>query len=777
MNDFSNFGWKFIKGFKDEYKTGDIRDGELVDIPHAPVEVPVSYFDEKDYQGIFTYAKEFKIDRIKDNEVAILTFEAIMVKARVYVNGVDYGEHVSGWVPLSLEIQKDLKEGENNIVVVVDSKEDENIPPFGGSIDYLTFAGIYRPVHLEVIPKTYFKNAYIHADSKGKIKISQEIVNPTKRDSINYQIFDGEKLVKSTKDAEFGIEKPHLWDTNDPHLYRLIIELNSENGHYEKEIKFGFRDVKFTEHGFFLNGQKLKLLGLNRHQNYPYVGPSLPKSAQEDDANIIKFDFGCNVVRTSHYPQSEDFLNRCDEIGLLVLDEIPGWQFVSKKASWRNNYYFFLREMILKERNHPSVISYGTRIDESDDDHDLYSKGYEIAHTLDPYRQTLGVRNYKTSECIEDIYAFNDFSGNSIYHGLDDPKSVKGGKGKPKLVTENNGHMFSTKYFDHADRRKENALRHLRVINDAYKYDDICGELGWCAFDYNTHKAFGSNDHICHHGVANIFRNPKESAYAFASQRDDKIVMEVINPPYVGDYSENLLHPLIVLTNCDYVELFKNGEFVKRFYPNKKDWLNLPHAPIYIDDFIGERFNEPQIKENIRGKIKDLLNIAATRGMASFTIKDYIKYGPAFLKSKMSMPEMGFLMGKYFSGQGLDVPNIWQVKGFKNDKEVTWKEFAPATKFHYAYKVSNNVLENKETYDVARVAISFLDEYENEAHYSQNVINFETAGPIEVIGPKQIAIIGDTSVYVRSKETKSPQKATLKIKTSLGVDTIEFGVK
>ena len=230
-----------------------------------------------------------------------------------------------------------------------------------------------------------------------------------------------------------------------------------------------FREAWFQ----LLNGKKIKLVGLNRHQSYPYVGYAMPKSAQEDDANILKYEAGVNIVRTSHYMQSEHFLNRCDEIGLLVINEIPGWQHISKKEVWRNKHYQNVEQMVIEEYNHPSLVGHGVRIDESQDDHELYLKSNEIVHSLDSTRQTLGVRNFKNSELLEDIYAYNDFVCSDMTKGLDNPKKIKT-KNHPYLVSEYLGHMEPTKATDSSKQRIYHALRHALVINDNFKYDNIC---------------------------------------------------------------------------------------------------------------------------------------------------------------------------------------------------------------------------------------------------------------------------------------------------------------
>jgi beta-galactosidase len=152
---------------------------------------------------------------------------------------------------------------------------------------------------------------------------------------------------------------------------------------------------------------------LNRHQTYPYIGAGAPARLQTLDADIVKYDLGCNIVRTSHYPQSKHFLNRCDEIGLLVFEEIPGWQHIGDEA-WRELSLRDVRVMIERDWNHPSIILWGVRINESMDKDDFYQQTNDLAHELDPTRQTGGVRFFEGSTLLEDVYTFNDFSNTII---------------------------------------------------------------------------------------------------------------------------------------------------------------------------------------------------------------------------------------------------------------------------------------------------------------------------------------------------------------------------
>ena len=274
-----------------------------------------------------------------------------------------------------------------------------------------------------------------------------------------------------------------------------------------------------------MNGEPLKRRGLNRNQSFLYSGYAQGKRSQEKDAEILKYDLACNIVRTSHYPQSHYFLDRCDEIGLLVFEEIPGWQHIGGE-SWKDESVANVERMIRRDWNHPSIIIWGVRINESPDDHDFYIRTNVAAKALDTTRPTGGVRCIPDSELLEDVYTMNDFvlgefempGNNRPRTPLRGQKEVTGlDRNVPYLVTEYNGHMYPTKAGDPEERQTEHVLRHADVLNAATGDDRIAGRIGRSMFDHNTHKDFGAGDRICHHGVMTIFRQPQFAAHVHAS--------------------------------------------------------------------------------------------------------------------------------------------------------------------------------------------------------------------------------------------------------------------
>ncbi|RYG93607.1 MAG: glycoside hydrolase family 2 protein, partial [Alphaproteobacteria bacterium] len=318
---------------------------------------------------------------------------------------------------------------------------------------------------------------------------------------------------------------------------------------------------------------------------------ALGKSAQVQDAEILKHQLKLNMVRTSHYPQSHYFLDRCDELGLLVFEEIPGWQHIGP-AEWKDEAVENVRRMITRDWNHPSIVIWGVRINESQDDHDFYVRTNKLARELDPTRQTGGVRYITDSELLEDVYTMNDFIlGNEEWGGnrprtpLRPQQEVTGlDRVVPYMITEYGGHMYPTKINDQEQRQAEHVTRHLDVMNAAYGDPQIAGCIGWCAFDYNTHKDFGSGDRLCHHGVMDMFREPKFAAYAYASQcePEDEVILKPVTFWARGERNIGGVLPLIILTNCDEVELAYGNNAPKRFRPDRTAYPHLPHAPVII---------------------------------------------------------------------------------------------------------------------------------------------------------------------------------------------------
>ncbi len=560
-----------------------------VTLPHANAVLPWHSFDESAYTFVSIYRRHFRLPETLRGMRIFADFEGAMTATKAALNGQPLGEYLGGYTPFSFELTPHLNwTGDNVLAAEVDSTERPDIPPFGGNIDFLTFGGIYREVSLRAVPPSHIADVFVQTFdclSRPRLEVLCSIVPDGRGGTLRVELRRrGETLCAATRaydpDASEiavgldDIQGVELWSPDKPVLYDLVCRLMPDGApEDEYETRFGFREARFTPDGFMLNGAPLKIRGLNRHQTYPYTSGAMPRRVQRRDAQILKHELKVNLVRTSHYPQSRHFLDACDELGLLVLEEIPGWQHIGD-GPWQDIAVRNVEEMIRRDRNRPSVVLWGVRINESQDSHDFYLRTNEAARRLDPTRQTGGIRYIYDSERLEDVFTMNDFD-----FPLRPPNHPL------YLNTEFNGHMFSTKRFDQVERVAEHVLRHARVHNQLASDARYAGGIGWCAFDYNTHANFGSGDRICHHGVSDIFRIPKAAAGFYRSQCDpaEEVVLEPGFHWSSGDRSGAAgLGIVPVCSNCERLEYFIGGEKRGEALPSK-DYGYLRHPPFLID--------------------------------------------------------------------------------------------------------------------------------------------------------------------------------------------------
>ncbi len=779
-----NFDWKYSEFFSEEMveKKYDDSNFETVNIPHTNKEIPYNYFDETMYQFVSCYRKTVTLKKEDLEGRLILHFEGAANYSKVYVNGTFVGEHKGGYTPFSFDVTDVVSSGENVIAVMLDSTERPEIPPFGKVVDYLVYGGIYREVWLEKVDNVYIKDVFVKTKN---IFFDEKLVDLDIELSEEYSgilklVFaDGDKVLAERKIKAEGkkishkwkVGKAELWDLDNPKLYNITVILDED----EYNVRFGFRSARFKTDGFYLNGKKIKIRGLNRHQSYPYVGYAMPASAQIADAELMKYTLGCNLVRTSHYPNSKHFLDRCDEIGLLVFTEMPSWQYLGE-GEWRENCLDNIEKMIVRDRNHPSVILWGVRVNEGEDCDEFYTITNQLARSLDPTRQTGGVRNMPFSHLLEDVYTYNDFSHSGKGVKLLPPSIVSASFKAPYLVTEYNGHMFPTKSFDREALRTEHALRHARVQDKSHGSDRTSGAIGWCMADYNTHKDFGSGDKICYHGVTDMFRIPKLAAAVYASQQDETPVLEVSSSMDIGDHPGGIQGPVHIFTNCDYVKVYRNGEFKSYAYPDKKRFPNLPHPPVMPDDFIGDSLiKEDGLDEVTAKNLKAALCAASVYGFI-MPPQNYLKVAYAFLHGKMNISEMIEIVTKYFANWG-DCQVTYTFEGYKNGEMVKSVTRTAVNSLDFNVKADKTELVEDETYDVTRIEVISVDQCGNRLPYDNTLVSVKIDGDAEVIGPDKFALVGGVRAFwVKTKGKTSNVKVTVSVE-GRGEKEIDLNIK
>jgi len=609
-----NSGWLYSEHSTPDATQASFNDRgfKRVNIPHTNKMLPMNGFDEKEYMFVSVYRRHFRLPAELKGRRVFVDFGGVMTAAKVFINGKSLGEYRGGYTPFSFELTSDVNwNGDNVLAVEVDSTERKDIPPFGNLVDYLTFGGIYRDVQIRAVPVIHIENVF--AKPIDVLKESRSVVvrvylsekwGAGNFGTLNIELLDGGRRIafgggQLTDDATYefivsNLGQIELWDINNPKLYTVRVLLaNRDNIVDEFETRIGFREAKFTPEGFYLNGKHLKLRGLDRHQTFPFVGQAMPARVQKRDAWILRKELKCNIVRTSHYPQSPHFVDACDEYGLLVFEEIPGWQHIGDK-DWQDLSVQYVDTMIRRDWNHPSIVLWGVRINESGDNHDFYARTNKLAHDLDDSRPTGGVRYRYDSEFLEDVFTMNDFG-----FPLRPPNHPL------YLNTEFSGHMFPTKRYDNVERVREHMHRHARVHDQLASDNRYAGGLGWCAFDYNTHDYFGSGDRICYHGVSDIFRIPKPAAGFYKSQCDpsEEIVLEPAFDWARGDESQSFTDA-VVCSNCEKLRYFVGDRMIAEVEPDRKTYPSLKYAPFTADlrAAIGRKWEDLRIEGYLGGQ-------------------------------------------------------------------------------------------------------------------------------------------------------------------------------
>ncbi|HVJ08633.1 MAG TPA: glycoside hydrolase family 2 TIM barrel-domain containing protein [Acidisarcina sp.] len=698
-----NRNWRYSRTATDAAHARDFDDSkfERVVVPHTNIRLPWHSFDDRLYEFVSVYRRRFKLPLEARGHRVFVDFEGVMTASTVWLNGVRLGEYKGGFTPFSFDLTPHVDfDGENVLVVDVDSTERADIPPFGYQIDYLTFGGIYREVQLRIVPDVFLENIFARprdvlsdhpsVDVNCYLQYTAAAKQPL---TLEVSLKDGEKVLATATQRvapAAAADEPiahtvqlnklgaiELWDLSHPRMYTVQVRLLRGTHVLDEDARaIGFREATFTDHGFELNGKVIKLRGLDRHQTFPFVGQAMPARVQKRDAQILRKNLKCNIVRTSHYPQSRHFLDECDRIGLLVLEEIPGWQHIGDEP-WKLIAIDNVRRMIRRDWNHPSIILWGVRINESRDDHSFYTRTNAVAHELDPSRQTGGIRYFQESEFLEDVFTMNDFG-----FPLKKPNHPR------YLNTEFVGHTFPTKSIDDVERKTEHTLRHVRVHDQLASDPQYAGGIGWCAFDYNTHSDFGSGDRICYHGVTDIFREPKPAAGFYKSQCEpsEEVVLEPAFNWAAGDESLRF-SKAVVSSNCDHLKFYVNGKLVIEADPDRTLYSHLRYPPFIVDATKMGTWGELRIDGYIEGKQ---------------------------------------VISKSFSSKGID------------------------QKFALLPDDTQLIADGADT---TRVVMRVTDEFGAIRPYANDAIVFQLEGPAELIGDNPFSIVGGTgAIWIRAKE-------------------------
>ena len=778
-----NDGWLFAPVFTPALVQPD-RTEELtpVRVPHTVKPLPYNYCNENDYQRLSGYRKEFFAPKEWEGRTVLLTFGAVAHDATVFCNGRRMFHHGCGYTAFTVDLTAALRLGQKNVVAVrCDSREDLNIPPFGGQLDGLTYGGIYRAVSLDIKEPAYLRDIFIEAKAEGDFRIYSSTVGETVGCTLQAEIrspsgsralYQGELSLPIVGTLN-GV---HPWSLEHPSLYTLTVRLirPGTNGLPdrvldERSTRFGFRTLQFVAGGLYLNGQRVELRGLNRHQSYAYQGYAMPDSIQRLDAQLLKKELGCNAVRTSHCPPSPAFLDACDELGILVFTEMPGWQHLGDDT-WKAQALQNCREMVCQYRNHPSIFLWGVRVSGSADDEAFYKRTNETVRRLDPTRPTAGARSSRKSQLLEDVYAYNDYSYRGRGPGCEARGNVTPDTRKGYLISEFGGPQFPAKAFDDEPHRLAQALRYAAVLNDSIAQQGVAGSFGWCMTDYNTHREFGSGDRVSYHGVMDLFRNPKLSAAVYASQKTPRapsdIVLEVSSGMALGDLPGGIPVACWVFTNAESVRLYRDNDFVAEFAPDRRGrFAALPHPPIEIQDFVGsllekyeglDRAAAPQVAAILNEMRRDAMELSPLSRARMLSLR-------------LSAQELLRMYYKYIGVLGSPT-SVYRFEAVWHGRAVKTVIREPVQSVRLECTVHNPILTDGPTWDCAAVSLRAIDQNGNLLPYCSEAVQLSVEGPVEILGPSVVPLRGGMAgTYLAT--TGEAGRAVLHCKMEGALDT------
>lgn len=618
----------------------------LISLPHTVTDLTWDDWDPASWERTWIYRLHFDVPS-QDGARYFLDFDGAMTNATPSVNGQQLGEHLGGYLPFTREITDIVRPGENLLAVVLDSGFQVNVPPNvpgqeSDSVDYWQPGGLYRGVRLRTEPAAFIADVSAtprHVLDRAERRLDVEVTldaaaTPHGETTLVIELRDGDRVISSAAcpakvevgattvtTSLRGLDDITLWDTVSPRLYTVAVTLVADaTPVHSRQTRTGFREAVFRNDGFYLNGRRLQLFGVNRHQHYPYAGFAMPDRVQRKDAELLRRELNCNMVRCSHYPQSPAFLDACDELGLMVWEEPPGWVYLGDDE-WKERACQDVAAMIRRDRNHPSIIIWGVRLNETADDVPLYSRTQQIARDLDDSRQTAGAMAGRLESCeyLQDVFAEDDYASSLSPDGVKwpelDPLSPR--TDRPYLITETVGTISGpAPWYRRIDAQRVlqgQAVAHARMHNLAAADERFCGVLTWSGIDYESR--FGPNiwRGVKYTGVVDLFRVPKPGAAIYQAQVDP-MIRPVIAPAFYWDFGPTspvtALPSAMICSNLTRLEIFVGGEYFATVRPDTTRYGNLKFPPSFVDFSRVDGTTLPELR--IDGYLGDSLRLSRT---------------------------------------------------------------------------------------------------------------------------------------------------------------------
>lgn len=609
-----NPAWRFYKGSAPEAFRPEFNDTtwSMVSLPNGIEYLPLEASGCVNYQGEVWYRKHFTPDDALKNKKLFLHFEAIMGKCKVWVNGKQVAEHFGGFLPVIADVTSCVQFGKDNIIAVcADNSDDPMYPPGKAQdmLDFSYFGGIYRDCWLIAHNDVYvtdpnyenqvaggglFVSYHSVSEKSAGIRLDLQVRNERKSSfngKIVYELYDAHQKKVATTSRQFkaGREEavqtseqlklisPHLWSPDDPYLYKLYVYIKDNQGKTTDGYcrRIGIRSIEFKgEDGFWLNGKPYPapLMGANRHQDFAIVGNALSNSMHWRDAKKLR-DAGLKVIRNAHYPQDPAFMDACDELGLFVIVNTPGWQFWNEAPVFAQRVYSDIRNMVRRDRNHPSVWMWEPVLNETHYPEDFAQKvkdavteeyphpycytacdaiaqGHEHFPVLFAHPQT-GSPGWGVKELDPKIAYYTREWGDNVddWNSHNSPSRVNRAWGETPMLIQAQGYAHPSYPYTCYETLYRTTRQHM-------------GGCLWHSFDHQR----GYHPDSFYGGIMDAFRQPNYSYYMFQAQRSpQKSDLIAETGPMI--FVANAMTPfspqdVTVYSNCDEVRLtvFQGGK-------------------------------------------------------------------------------------------------------------------------------------------------------------------------------------------------------------------------
>ncbi|WP_461813140.1 discoidin domain-containing protein [Faecalimonas sp.] len=774
------------------YKKGDVLGGEKVDFvddkwvyvnfPHTTTFYTAE--NKEAYLGVSWYRKHFQVDNKLKGKKLMLTFEAIMQKAEIYINGQKIKTHAGGYIPFVIDITDKVNYGkENTIALKIDSRPDRNVAPGKDKPDFQYFGGVYGNSYITATEQLHITDAVEANETAGggvfitspevnkekaTVKVKTHVENEGKENkemTMLTQIVDSSgKIVASKEDRgviashekkyfhqSLYVTNPRLWSPNTPELY-TVRSLVKANGVVQDSVEttYGIRKVEWKREGLYINDKKTEVEGANLHGETYMLGNAMPDNAIYEEIKRFK-ENGFDIVRMSHYPHRQAYYDACDKYGVMVVECASGWQYFDNSQAFKESTYAELHTDLRHKRNHPSVVAWESSLNESS-----YSREWaiemnkivkaEYPKDVESYAYTAGCYHWDVWDIGLSTPQAGIFGAGN--EGAENPKY----KDKPMIIAEYGdwtygGSSSTTRVTreDKNDARKkggdegmliqsDNAQESVQTIRSRGK-NWLGASMYW---DYADYAGFDAGM-LTYCGVVDVHRIPKHSAYFYQSQKDASIDMSeygIKTGPMVyvaNTWDTKAKKEVRIFSNCDTVELFLNGKSLGEKGHDKTIWG--PHGDV-------DPSQHPSANSGKKISAESIRNAPIT-----------------------------FDLEKYEKGE---LKAIGKIKG-KAVAEYVRK--SPEAASRIKLRPESNAKVALDGSSAKLVWVDITDENGTVVPSAYTDVKLEVEGPGLVVGPKTITTKGgQLAVWVRSKRgegnitlkasAKGLQTATIVIPTS-----------